>query len=396
MFLIYGCSGLPVTSREAPPDSAASGITYSAVVDTTGPWVIHVVRADVRTAGLSVESARAGPRIPARETTSSMARRFRQAPEVVEAAINADFFEPDGVTVSGQVSRGAIIQALRRRTSAGRPPVVRSQFAITAGGRPVIEQFTFEGNAIFEDGTSRPISAVNLIRHDRGVVVFNADGNGRSPADSIGFRELTLRTVATVADTEFTVVAAPGVRSAPDSIFPGTIVLRWLPDSVDLASSLVETGDTVAIVTGFRPDRGRLRTLVGGMPRIVLDGRNVAGLEGHREGSSADFSSRRHPRSGVGFTRDSSTIVFITVDGRQAASVGMSLPEFADLMIARGVYQGLNLDGGGSTTMVIRDTVVNVPSDLTGERPVANCLLILRRPGAPPGAPTEDLPSPRH
>jgi exopolysaccharide biosynthesis protein len=57
----------------------------------------------------------------------------------------------------------------------------------------------------------------------------------------------------------------------------------------------------------------------------------------------------------------------------------MSLAEFGDLMIRSGVYQGLNLDGGGSTTMVVDGVVVNSPSDAAGERPVANCLLLLER-----------------
>ena len=45
-------------------------------------------------------------------------------------------------------------------------------------------------------------------------------------------------------------------------------------------------------------------------------------------------------------------------------------------------YQAMNLDGGGSTTMVIRQQVVNRPSDQTGERPVANALLVTLGPGS--------------
>ena len=56
----------------------------------------------------------------------------------------------------------------------------------------------------------------------------------------------------------------------------------------------------------------------------------------------------------------------------------MSLAEFAELMIDEGIYQGLNLDGGGSTTMVIKNKVVNSPSDQTGERAVGNCLVLIR------------------
>ncbi len=70
---------------------------------------------------------------------------------------------------------------------------------------------------------------------------------------------------------------------------------------------------------------------------------------------------------------------FIAVDGRTRISVGMSLVEFADLMLASGAYQGMNLDGGGSTTLVIDGKIVNAPSDPTGERPIGNCLLLYER-----------------
>ena len=64
----------------------------------------------------------------------------------------------------------------------------------------------------------------------------------------------------------------------------------------------------------------------------------------------------------------------------------MSLPELAELMAhklvnlsraRRNAHQALNLDGGGSTTMVVRREVVNRPSEATGERQVANALLLV-------------------
>jgi exopolysaccharide biosynthesis protein len=76
-----------------------------------------------------------------------------------------------------------------------------------------------------------------------------------------------------------------------------------------------------------------------------------------------------HPRTAVGFSQDSTKLYFFTVDGRQPGySVGMSLEELASYMLGWGVYQGVNLDGGGSTTMVVRNIVVNSPSDPEGER----------------------------
>jgi len=55
----------------------------------------------------------------------------------------------------------------------------------------------------------------------------------------------------------------------------------------------------------------------------------------------------------------------------------MSLRELAKFMLDWGVYEGINLDGGGSTTMYVRGNVVNRPSDSTGERKVSNALIVL-------------------
>jgi hypothetical protein len=56
----------------------------------------------------------------------------------------------------------------------------------------------------------------------------------------------------------------------------------------------------------------------------------------------------------------------------------MTLVELAKAMIGLGVSDALNLDGGGSTALVVGDTVVNRPSDQTGERPVGDVLVITR------------------
>jgi hypothetical protein len=55
----------------------------------------------------------------------------------------------------------------------------------------------------------------------------------------------------------------------------------------------------------------------------------------------------------------------------------MTLDELANFMLTLGVWQGVNLDGGGSTTMVVRGKVVNSPSDATGERSVSNAILVV-------------------
>jgi exopolysaccharide biosynthesis protein len=119
--------------------------------------------------------------------------------------------------------------------------------------------------------------------------------------------------------------------------------------------------------------------LIGGWPRILRDGKNVAVDAATLEGTISGNAEMRHPRTAVGFSRDSATLFLLTVDGRSENSGGMTLDELARTMRRLGAWQAMNFDGGGSTTMVIEGAVANVPSDSTGERAVGNALLVVRK-----------------
>jgi exopolysaccharide biosynthesis protein len=124
--------------------------------------------------------------------------------------------------------------------------------------------------------------------------------------------------------------------------------------------------------------------VVGGWPRILRDGENAAVDAPTVEGTISRNAEARHPRTALGFSRDSTTLILVTVDGRSERSVGMTLVELARLMRQLGAWQAMNFDGGGSTSMVIQGALVNAPSDPTGEREVGNALLVVKKPGPPP------------
>jgi hypothetical protein len=118
--------------------------------------------------------------------------------------------------------------------------------------------------------------------------------------------------------------------------------------------------------------KGVLET-IGGNPTLIEDGKVVVGRSSHP-------FFRRNPRTGIGYTGD--RVLLVTVDGRQRRySVGMTLRAFAQLFKSLGARWALNMDGGGSTTMVVRGGVVNRPSD-GSERPVSSALLVMPRSGA--------------
>ncbi len=123
----------------------------------------------------------------------------------------------------------------------------------------------------------------------------------------------------------------------------------------------------------------RARDIVGGAGLLVYDGRATATADWAAEKMREGFATERHPRTMIGVDR-SGAIWLVAVDGRNPiVSLGMSFAELQGLAGRLSLRDALNLDGGGSTTMVVRGAVVNHPSDLTGPRQVSDALLVFPR-----------------
>ena len=88
-----------------------------------------------------------------------------------------------------------------------------------------------------------------------------------------------------------------------------------------------------------------------------------------------DFVTQRHPRTCLCET--STAFLLLIVDGRKSFAAGTSLLELQSFLVQQGCVQAINLDGGGSSTMWLKGQgVVNMPSDIFGERKVANAILV--------------------
>jgi exopolysaccharide biosynthesis protein len=88
------------------------------------------------------------------------------------------------------------------------------------------------------------------------------------------------------------------------------------------------------------------------------------------------FTDARHPRTMIGLDAQG-FIWLVAVDGRQPDySIGMHFADLQRLADRLDLTDALNLDGGGSTTMVVDGQVVNRPSDPLGARPVGDALLV--------------------
>lgn len=115
---------------------------------------------------------------------------------------------------------------------------------------------------------------------------------------------------------------------------------------------------------------------IGGFPALLAGGVRVGDLE---VSGRPDFAAARHPRTAVALDPGGRRLWVVVVDGRQEGwSAGMTLPELTELLEALGVADALNLDGGGSSVMIVKGRRVSRPSDAGGERAVVNALALRR------------------
>ncbi|MBR7110061.1 MAG: phosphodiester glycosidase family protein, partial [Akkermansia sp.] len=123
----------------------------------------------------------------------------------------------------------------------------------------------------------------------------------------------------------------------------------------------IALGDTIRVETNFSPDISKLKESIGGNTLLVKDGK------------LCNFTSNitgKNQRTAIGTSGN--TLYFVTVDGRKPDCPGFTQETLAQLMIELGCDTAINLDGGGSTTMVTEDL-------LTGKQKVVNDVSSLRR-----------------
>ena len=146
--------------------------------------------------------------------------------------------------------------------------------------------------------------------------------------------------------------------------------------TLETTSALAARYDAIAAING---SFFNMRAPYGSVNYLRVDGAELApnapdSYENPRRGRSTR-------QTGAVATFRGDIYVLIVADGRNKQAAGLSMNELLQVMQALGCADAVNLDGGGSTTMVVRGQVVNHPSDnkefdAAGERPVANAIIV--------------------
>ena len=337
--------------------NVAPGVSYRErrwVADGDGPFTMQVLEIDPREPNLILLPVRARDRAIGKETTSSLARRYGAA-----AAVNGGYFVVSN-TASGFAGQSAGAYMWNGEVISGTSQV-RSALIRCAEGGVAIDQVRFAGQLSSGDG-SAALTGLNRARSTQDLLwlqpIFGAKtqttpGGVEAVLDSSG---RVTRLVDGEGNTEI-----PADGSVLSGSGAGATFLR----ARATVGTLMSTKSTLTpeTVAGCNPV-----DVIGGGPTIVTAGQVDVGDEkfGHE--------TTRNPRTAFAVTARG-TWLLVTLDGRQPASQGMRLDELAAELVRLGAVRAVNLDGGGSSTMVVHDSVRNTPSD-GPEREVSDGLLL--------------------
>jgi len=385
LFILFFTPGLP--AQDTTITEIAPGFVHYVINDPQGPYHINILEIDVTDTTVVLETALARDRLGGGlERTSALSGRISRSGYVVVGAINGDFYgisqplNPYGFLANSQILSSEYVFG---RT------FHRSSFGVREGRVPLVDVINFRGSLMIDDNLSYQISRVNAQRLENNLIVYNAYFGPSTDTNQYG-TEVRLQPVSEISTASPISMVVLEIETGVGnmSIGAGDYILSGHGTASSFLTNHITIGDTVSLTLGTNPDLGQVTALIGGGPRIIDEGTRPESFVGY-EGMGDSFVNTGHPRTAVGMNKDSTKVYFITVDGRQDGfSLGMSLSRMADYLIDFGVYNAVNLDGGGSTTMVVHDVVVNSPSDPGGERSVANALLAVRKiivdfPGEP-------------
>ena len=366
----------------------APGVEYRHFIDRRGPFDVHLVRVNLRRPKIELRALRARGDLKGRERPTEMVRRATSEGETVLAAVNADFFDlKTGENENNQVIAGEWWKGLKVTDSPyDTYDNTHIQFGVDVTKKPVMDRFMLDGTAWWH-GVATPIITENFnpIGKPEGTALFTARFGETTPHDTTRQTAEAPMILAGHHGDTLLYVRRGAVEKTSGNQIPrdGAVLAAYGAGARVKEVESMPDGDTVRVLLTTMPrlpSRHPPALLIGGWPRILKDGRNVASEAPTVEGTISRNAEMRHPRTAIGFSRDSSTLYLLTVDGRSENSGGMTLIELATMLRKLGAWQAMNFDGGGSTTMVIEGAVVNKPSDTTGEREVGNVLAVVKKP----------------
>jgi len=353
------------------------GMTFIHIHDLSIPLHIVALEIDVTEPTTKITTVLSNDGLDtSNELVKNMARRNTGDGHLVIGAINGDFWDtspPAGGFAyrlrNGQIMNGEYVFGGHRSG--------RNSFGMTSNGIPFVDQITFSGHIDLEGDIRLPLAGMNNEPASDGLVIYNRFTGPNTRSDTTATEWALMPVSEMVVNKPVTFEVTEIQRFGGNMAIPQDhYVLSGGGAIADSLYGLLSIGDQMEVTMGAISHTdgdfaNHVATeLIAGNQRLLNDG--------VRSTNDGD----RHPRTAVGINKDTTKVYFVVVDGRQHFSRGASLAAMAKVMEDLGAWNAVNLDGGGSSTLVVRDEYKNdhdLGFGLGTYRPVVNGVMAVAK-----------------
>ena len=335
-----------------------------------GPMAVYLLRLDPDK--VAVDSALSNDAVIDAERVDDIARR-RQA----IAAVNAGFFNVKNGEPAGLLKVGGVLvsdTSLTRGVVAIHSPAgARQQFFFDQASVKMSAQA-----ATGDDKFPLAIDGVDTTRERGKLMLYTPSYHVHTDTAANGVEWVFTGNPLTVKeirrDLGRTAIPRDGLVLSYGGLEPPSPLDRLV------TGSTLTLQPVWKILNGTPEDRLRdARDIINGAGLLKRNGQTLSGWLASENLQPKTFTDVRHPRTLIGTDRRGH-VWLVVVDGRQPDySVGMTFEELLGLANRLELDNALNLDGGGSTTMVVNGAIVNRPSDASGPRPVSDAIIVRAR-----------------
>lgn len=390
------------------PEACAGRITATPLYpdQSAGPWRVHVVEVEPGVFAGSLRTARSNGRAIGRVKTSAIADQFGAL-----VATNGGYFvmEREDGSIGESAGLSVVSGVMQSEPSRNRPWFLFPH-ADQAKAQLETSLDQVAPVLIWGDGSISPLDGI-----DRYPDLLRNCGTLSEGADQIAWHDRTCH-----PDDQLVAIRQGDGFNPSDFTRENNadqVIIHLTAQGVvePLGTRALAPGDYALIATGARRQeildrmaqgaKARIAfpltdhlpeaSAVSGGPTLIDRGKLV--FDEQREGwpfalaagKAANDMHRfvvlRAPRTAIGVRKDG-TVLLVVVDGWRYAddrvsavplNGGASIDELRRIMLDLGADQAMNLDGGGSSTLVIEGNVVNQPSDASGERAVGDAVLLI-------------------
>jgi exopolysaccharide biosynthesis protein len=331
-----------------------SGVTLESIDRyTTSGWIkSYVLKADLSNENVKVDSLINQSSVVSTSTVKNMAKSSGAV-----AAVNGSFFD-FGTTGKGY-TYGPVISSGTVDLAATRDSKDTATFSLDNMNNALYTYWNTKVELITPNGERKAAATYNRYKGNFiGMEIVDSKWGSKTPGATTKYPQWLEMVVENGVVTGFS-ENKPGIPMPKDGfVVMGTgSHIKYLKDNF-------KVGDPVKYEITMNVDTSSMQMALTGGALLVKDGKVLTTFS-----HNPTKASERAPRTAIGTSKDGKTLIVAAVDGRISGSLGMTQAELAQYMYELGCANAINMDGGGSTTMIAREqgttglNVLNTPSD---------------------------------